>query len=80
MPHKSIVMPFVSRSAARQEFSKLLTEASKHYGYTDMNGASLDYCKIFGRYEIKHGFFIQLYETQLDQAETINWPDISNWR
>lgn len=73
-------MPFLSRSAALQEFRKLLTEASERYGYTDMNGASLDHCKIFGHYEVKHGFFIQLYETQLDQTETINWPDISNWR
>lgn len=79
MPHKTIVMPFSNHSNAYQYFCTLLNEASQLYGLTDMNGASLDHCKMFGRYEIKHGFFIQLYEADLDYPEKINWPDITRW-
>lgn len=75
MPHKSIVCPFSNRAGAYQYFCKLLLEASKKYGSHDMNGASLEHCRKFGRYEIKHGYFLQFYEAELDEEETILWLD-----
>lgn len=75
MPHKSIICPFSNRADAYQYFCKLLLEAAKKYGSHDMNGASLEHCRKFGRYEIKHGYFLQFYEAELDEEETILWLD-----
>lgn len=75
MPHKSTICPFSNRSNAYQYFCKLLLEVAKKYGDHDMNGASLEHCRQFGRYDIKHGYFLQLYETNLNEEETILWLD-----
>lgn len=80
MPHKNIVCPFQKRTDAYQYFCKLLKEASQRYGHRDINGASIEHCLRFGFFEIKHGFFIQLYEADINSEEKIEWPDITAWR
>ena len=79
MPHKSIICPFSNRSDAYQYFCQLLLEVSQKYGLKDFNGASLEHCRRFGYYEIRHGYFIQLHEAVMDDCEKISWLDVSNW-
>lgn len=73
MPHKSVVTVFSHRLAAYEHFCKVLNSAAKKFGDHDFNGASLDHCRQFGYYKINHGYFVQLYETTLDQEEEISW-------
>lgn len=80
MPHKSIVCPFIKQSDAYQYFCKLLLEVASKYGDTDYNGASLEHCRRFGFYEIIHGYFLQMYEADIDSPESIRWLDISGWK
>ena len=73
MPHKSIVNAFSHRLAAYEYFCKTLNSAAEKYGDHDFNGASLEHCRCFGFYQVKPGYFIQLYETVLDREEEIAW-------
>ena len=68
MPHKDIICPFNSRLDAYQYFCKLLLEAAEKYGLKDFNGASLDHCRRFGYYKIRHGYFLQMYEADIKEA------------
>jgi len=72
-PHQSVISPFSSEALARQYFKKILMECSQKYGVVDVHGADLEHCYQFGRYEIFNGYFIQLYEAQLDRGEDIRW-------
>jgi hypothetical protein len=72
-PHQSIVCPFSSEQRARQYFKKILLECSKKYGVKDVHDADLEHCYLFGRYEIFNGYFIQLYEAELDREDDVKW-------
>ena len=73
MPHKDIVCPFSTKRKALSYFEQLLEQCKMIYGATDMNGATIDHCYEFGIYNIGFGYFVQLYEADLDEKETIPW-------
>ena len=73
MPHKSIVCPFVEKDHAVSYFNKLLEEAAAKYGLRDYNGGSLELCKKFFYYQVKPGYFLQMYEAALGEEEKISW-------
>lgn len=72
-PHQSIVTPFSREVLARKYFREVLTDCAKKYGPVDVHGADLEHCYQFGRYEIFNGYFIQLYEAELDRGADIRW-------
>lgn len=80
MPHRSIICPFEDIVEAQKYFNKLVIEAAIKYGSIDANGATAQYCKQFGYFEIKKGYFVQLYEAEFNTREEIKWLDISNWK
>lgn len=72
-PHESVVCPFSTKEKAREYFKKILKECTDRYGVKDVHNASSEHCYAFGRYEIFNGYFIQLYEAELDKGEDIKW-------
>lgn len=73
MPHQTISMPFDSYESANTYFCSLLDECANRYGYVDAQNATLEHCKTWGRYEIYNGYYIQLYQAQLNKGEDIKW-------
>ena len=73
MPHKDIVCPFSTKKKALSYFRQLLEQCKMIYGDTDMYGATIDHCYEFGIYNIGFGYYVQLYEAELDASETIPW-------
>lgn len=72
MPHDSTIIPCSSQQKAEEIFEQLLQECIKRYGHVDVHGASENHCRMFGRYEIYNGYYLQLYEANLDEVR-VKW-------
>lgn len=73
MPHDDTIIPCSSKKTAEEIFEKLLQQCIRKYGPVDVHGASEKHCRIFGHYEIYKGYYLQMYEANLDELVEVKW-------